>query len=36
MDGVTLVIAKRIVDLAAQGERDPERLIAATVEALSK
>jgi hypothetical protein len=35
-DGLTLVVAKRIVDLAAQGERDPERLIAATVEALSK
>ena len=35
-DGLTLVIAKRIVDLAAQGERDSERLIAATVEALSK
>jgi hypothetical protein len=35
-DGVTLVIAKRIVDLAAQGERDPERLIAATAESLSK
>ncbi len=33
-DGVTLVIAKRIVDLAAQGERDPERLAMATVEAL--
>jgi hypothetical protein len=35
-DGITLVIAKRIVDLAAQGEHDPERLVAATVEALSK
>jgi hypothetical protein len=35
-DGVTLLIAKLIVDLAAQGERDPERLTAGTVEALSK
>jgi hypothetical protein len=35
-DGVTLVIAKLIVDLAMLGERDPERLTAATVEALSK
>jgi hypothetical protein len=34
-DGITLVVAKRIVDLAAQGERDPERLVAATLEALS-
>jgi hypothetical protein len=35
-DGVTLLIAKLIVDLAAQGESDPERLMAATLEALSK
>jgi hypothetical protein len=35
-DGVTLLIAKLIVNLAAQGERDPERLTAATVEALSR
>jgi hypothetical protein len=33
-DDTTLLVAKRIVDLAAQGERDPERLVAATVEAL--
>jgi hypothetical protein len=30
------MVAKRIVDFATQGERDPERLTAATVEALSK
>jgi hypothetical protein len=35
-DGATLMVAKRIVDFATQGERDPERLTAATVEALSK
>jgi hypothetical protein len=35
-DGATLKIAKRIVDLATLGKRDPEPLIAATVEALSK
>jgi hypothetical protein len=35
-DGATLVVAKRIIDLATQGERDPERLTAATIEALSK
>jgi hypothetical protein len=33
-DAATLRVAKRIVDLVAQGERDPERL--AAVEALSK
>jgi hypothetical protein len=35
-DRATLMVAKRIVDLAAQGELDPERLTAATVETLSK
>ncbi len=35
-DGATLIVAKRIIDLATQGERDPERLTAATVEALTK
>ncbi len=35
-DGATLTVAKRIVDLAAQGERDPVRLTVTTVEALSK
>jgi hypothetical protein len=35
-DGATLLVTKRIVDLASQGERDPERLTAAIVEALSK
>ena len=35
-DGATLMVAKRIIDLASQGERDPERLTAATLEALSR
>jgi hypothetical protein len=35
-DRATLIVAKRIIDLAVQGERDPARLTAATVEALSK
>ena len=33
-DAATLRVAKLIVDLVARGERDPERLMAATVEAL--
>jgi hypothetical protein len=35
-DGATLMVAKRIIDLATLGERDPERLTAATMEALGK
>jgi hypothetical protein len=35
-DKATLMIAKRIVDLAAQGELDPERLTATTAETLSE
>jgi hypothetical protein len=35
-DGATLMVAKRIVELAARGERDPERLTAATLEAISR
>jgi hypothetical protein len=35
-DGATLMVAKRITDLAILGERDPERLTAATVEALTR
>jgi hypothetical protein len=35
-DSATLMVAKRIIDLAAQGERDPERLAAATSEGLAK
>ena len=35
-DGATLMVAKRIIDLAMLGERDPERLTAATLEALTK
>jgi len=31
-DGTTLMVAKRIVDLASLGERDPERLVATTLE----
>jgi hypothetical protein len=34
-DAATLRVAKRIVDLVSQGERDPERLTAATVEAIT-
>ena len=34
-DGVTLLIAKLMVDFARLGERDPDRLTAATVEALA-
>ena len=34
-DAATLRVAKMIVDLVAQNERDPERLMAATVEALT-
>ena len=33
-NGATLIVAKRIVDLASQGERDPERLVATTLEIL--
>ena len=32
----TLSVAKRIVDLAAEGERDPKRLTAATVKTFAK
>jgi hypothetical protein len=35
-DGATLMVARRVIDLAAQGERDPERLTAGTLEALSR
>jgi hypothetical protein len=34
-DGATLLVARRIVDFATQGERDPERLVAATLETFS-
>jgi hypothetical protein len=30
------MVAKRIIDLAAQGERDSERLTAAAIDALTK
>jgi hypothetical protein len=35
-DGATLLAAQRIVQLASEGQRDPERLMAATIKALSK
>jgi hypothetical protein len=35
-DGATLMVAKLIIDLVAQGERDTERLTAAMVEALTR
>ena len=35
-DPATLTVAKRIVDLAAEGERDPDRLTAATVKTFAK
>ena len=31
----TRVVAKRVIEFASQGERDPERLKIATLEALS-
>jgi hypothetical protein len=34
-DGATLMVAKRIIDVATLGERDPERLTAATLQALA-
>src|SRR5262249_36771487 len=33
-DGTTLTVARRIIDLAVHGERDPERLVATAVESL--
>jgi hypothetical protein len=35
-DAATRTVAKRVVELAAQGERDPERLKTATLEALRR
>jgi hypothetical protein len=35
-DAGTLVVAKHIVELAGQGERDPQRLAEATLGALSR
>jgi hypothetical protein len=34
-DGITLMIAERIIGLATRGERDPERLMAGTIDALT-
>jgi hypothetical protein len=35
-DAAALMVAQRIIDLATQGERDPERMTAATIEALTR
>ena len=35
-DGITLMIAERIIGLATHGERDPDRLMATTIEALTR
>jgi hypothetical protein len=35
-EAATLIVAKRLIELALQGEHDPERLITATVAALKK
>jgi hypothetical protein len=35
-DAATRIVAKRVVELAARGERDPERLKTATLEALRR
>jgi hypothetical protein len=35
-DSARLLVAKRIVELAAEGVRDPERLMTATIKALPK
>ena len=34
-DAITLMIAERVIGLATQGEHDPERLMARTIEALT-
>jgi hypothetical protein len=35
-DSLTLLVARRIIDLAAEGERDPDRLRASTLASLTK
>jgi hypothetical protein len=35
-DSITLLVARRIIDLAAEGERDPERLRATALASLTK
>jgi hypothetical protein len=35
-DSITLLVARRIIDLTAEGERDPERLRASTLASLTK
>jgi hypothetical protein len=35
-DAGTLMVAKRVIEIAARGERNPQRLADATLEALSR
>jgi hypothetical protein len=35
-DKITLLVARRIIELASKGERDPDRLRAATLASMSK
>jgi hypothetical protein len=35
-DSITLLVARRIIDLASEGERDPERLRVTTLASLTK
>jgi hypothetical protein len=35
-DSITLLVARRIIDLAAEGERDPDRLRATALASLTK
>jgi hypothetical protein len=35
-DKITLLVARRIIELASQGERDPDRLRAATLASMRK
>jgi hypothetical protein len=35
-DSITLLVARRIIDLATEGERDPDRLRATTLASLTK
>jgi hypothetical protein len=33
-DGATILVAKKVIEIASSGERDPERLSAAVLEAV--
>jgi hypothetical protein len=35
-DSITLLVARRIIDLASEGERDPDRLRATALASLTK